>query len=120
MRAFYLLFLGLPIFAACNPAGIEEATGEVINADPNAEVEDANPDLQGLDAFIPKYKAARCAEEAEADPDEKAKLTEAREALFKQGNELLAAFDQSTDEMKAQYDGYRERLGKAHQAQDCN
>jgi hypothetical protein len=114
MRVLFLLSFGLPLFMACNPSGVEEATGEAITVDPGSEIK--APDTDGLDAIIPKYADAKCAELAELDEAKKAPLTEAATKLQEEANALLVAFDQSKKEA---YDGYMKKLMAAYNGEGC-
>ena len=115
MRAFFLLFLGLPLFVACNPSGVEEATGEAVTKDPGSEV--ATSCAECVEKLIPEYAAAVCAEKAATDEAKKQELKTAADALMKQAQDELAKFTLEEAEV---LQPLQARLGEAYNGTNCN
>ena len=115
MRILNLLVLTLPLAMACNPTGVEEATGEAIVVDkenPNPDVQEAN--MEGLDALVPKLKETVCTLKGEQDPEKKTKLEKERDALVAEGQ---AELDKLSDQSERK--DFETRLGAAYSGEGC-
>ena len=70
MRYLLPFALILPVFMACNPAGVEDASGEEVVVDNTENIEKV--DENRLDTMIGQLKEAGCALPAETTQEERA------------------------------------------------